>query len=480
VSALSGVLGEIVQRARAEVGQRKARGTLRERSAEHGPVRPFQAALAKPGRRFIFECKLASPSSGRIRPAGDIVQIAAGYDGIADVLSVLTERNYFGGELEDIARVRRVTKAPVLRKDFTLEPYDVEEAWAYGADAVLLMLSVLDDETYRACRATAMRLGLGTITEVHDQTELARASALGAPVIGINNRDLRTLQVDLATTERLGPDAPRASLVVTESGIGKHEDVRRLSAYAKAFLVGTSLTKEPRSDLAARELAFGAVKICGLCRPQDASIAYAAGAVYGGLIFAPNSPRRVDAARAREIIRAAPLRFVGVFTTSEPATILSIARDVPLDVLQIHAPSSGAALQELRRELPHVEIWCARSVDEPLEEQPGADRILFDSVIADAPNLAGGGGDKERTRRFGGTGVTFDWSLLPPDVPRSRMALAGGINPSNVCAARATGAAVLDVNSGVESSAGVKSPELVQALFANLRTLPAPSFTGGQ
>ena len=476
MKALSGVLGEIVGRSRATLAQRKARAPQRARRAEHGSVRAFQAAIAKPGRRFIFECKLASPSSGRIRPHGDIVQIAAGYDGIADVLSVLTEPSYFGGSLEDIARVRQVTKAPVLRKDFTLDPYDVEESWAHGADAVLLMLSVLDDETYRACRATAARLGLGTITEVHDEAELARASALGAPVIGVNNRDLRTLRVDLATTERLGRRAPSTCLMVSESGIGTHDDVRRLSAYAKAFLVGTSLTQEPRTDLAARELAFGAVKVCGLCRPEDASLAYRAGAVYGGLIFAPGSPRRIDAARARELMRSAPLRFVGVFTTTEPAEILTVAREVPLDVIQIHAPAREAAVAELRRELPHVEIWCARSVDDPSEDT-SADRILFDSRD---PGLPGGSArdGAEGAIRFGGTGKTFDWSLLP-DIPRARIVLAGGVNPANVCAARATGAAVLDVNSGVEARPGVKAPELVHALFANLRTgTGAPS--GGQ
>jgi indole-3-glycerol phosphate synthase/phosphoribosylanthranilate isomerase len=456
-----------VSRSRAALAERKARAPQSARSAEHGSVRAFQAAIAEPGRRFIFECKLASPSSGRIRPPEDIFQIAAGYDGIADVLSVLTEPNYFGGSLEDIARVRRVTKAPVLRKDFTLDPYDVEEAWAHGADAVLLMLSVLDDETYRACRATATRLGLGTITEVHDEAELARASALEAPVIGVNNRDLRTLRVDLATTERLSRHAPSTCLLVSESGIGTHDDVRRLSAHANAFLVGTSLTKQPRADLAARELAFGAVKVCGLCRPEDASVAYRAGAVYGGLIFAPGSPRCIDAARARELVRSAPLRFVGVFTTTEPAEILAVAREVPLDVIQLHAPARKAAVAELRRELPHLEIWCAESVDEPSTEDASADRILFDSRSPIPPGGCTPPG-AEGARQFGGTGTTFDWSLLP-DIPRSRMVLAGGINPSNVCAARATGAAVLDVSSGVEARPGVKAPELVHALFENLR-----------
>ncbi len=166
-----------------------------------------------------MEVKKASPSCGALRAKVDVAAQAAAYAGVADAISVLTDGPYFGGALTDIAKVRRVFDGPILAKDFVVDSRQVAEARLHGADAVLVMLSVLDDGEARAMLAEAERLGMEALVEAHDEAEVRRAVALGAPVIGINNRDLRTLEVDLATTERLAPLVPADRLLIAESGI---------------------------------------------------------------------------------------------------------------------------------------------------------------------------------------------------------------------------------------------------------------------
>ena len=455
------VLAEIVANKRLELAQAKQERAILRRPVEFGPVRDFAGALRVPGKRFIMECKRASPSQGVIRRQFTLAEIADSYAGIADVISVLTDETYFGGHLDHIAEVRSRTTAPILRKDFTLEPYQVREAWAFGADAVLLMLSVLDDDAYRACAAEADALGLGILTEVHDAAELARAIALGASIIGVNNRDLKTLAIDLAVTEQLAPQIPVDRLIVSESGIGCHADVRRLGAHAKAFLVGSSLMKSERIDLAARELAFGAVKICGLTRADDAKAAYALGASFGGLIFAPESPRRVTVPQAKSIQAAAPLRYVGVFTSNDIDEIIATARELNLHAVQLHGEQSETDIVTVKALLPGVEVWKVERVREngvavsADASATAADRVLYDSGIGQAR---------------GGNGTRFDWRRLPVSLSPARLVLAGGLAPDNVHAARATGAGVLDVNSGVESEPGIKDAQKLAALFVALRS----------
>lgn len=455
------VLAEIVANKRLELAQAKQVRPQLQRPTEFGPVRDFAAALRAPGKRFIMECKRASPSQGVIRRQFTLAEIASAYNGIADVVSVLTDETYFGGHLDHIAEVRAITRAPILRKDFTLEPYQVREAWAFGADAVLLMLSVLDDAGYRACAAEARSLGLGVLTEVHDAAELKRALALGAEIIGINNRDLRTLKIDLAVTEQLAPQVPADRIVVSESGIGSHADVTRLAAHAKAFLVGSSLMKSERVDLAARELVFGAVKICGLTRTEDARAAYGLGAGFGGLIFAPESPRRITLPQAKAIQQAAPLRYVGVFTSNDIDEIVATARELQLFAVQLHGEHSETDIVTVKALLPGVEVWKvervsqAAEVNTPDSSATAADRILFDSGHGQAR---------------GGNGTVFDWQALPPTLARARIVLAGGLAPDNIRAARATGVGVLDVNSGVESAPGIKDAQKLTALFIALRS----------
>ena len=447
-----GVLGEIVARKKIDVAARLAGEDL---SGAQPTERSLKAALARPGARFIMEVKRASPSQGSLRAGADPAAIASAYRGAADAISVLTDTPYFGGSLDDLRAVREIFDGPILAKDFVVDPRQVAEARLHGADAVLAILAVLSDGEVRAIMAEAERLGMDVLVEAHDEAEVRRAVALGAALVGINNRNLKTLEVDLAVTERLAHLVPADRLVVAESGIESRTDVERLSRHADAFLVGSSLMRAPDPALAARALAFGRVKVCGLTDPEDAALAAAEGASFLGLVMVPGTPRAVGFAQAEKIVAAAPVPVVGVFRDEKPEEVASRARALGLHAVQLHGEEDAAYVRGLRAMLPETtEIWTVAAVGEELREPPpGADRTLFDSKV---------GG------RSGGTGLAFDWDRLAGrDV--SRAILAGGLNPSNAREAARLGTYALDVASGIEAEPGRKDAERLHAFFEALR-----------
>ena len=256
------VLDSIVQARRERIDELRARfGHLRAEDLERSQ-RSFAAALRtrsgqgrSPQPALIMECKAASPSRGTIRSDYDPASLAAQYAPYAAAVSVLTEPDRFNGSFDDLAAVREVVDVPVLCKDFIVDEVQVLAARSLGADAVLLMLSVVPDDVYRELAELAHSLGMEVLTEVSTPQEMHRASALGAEVIGINNRDLRTLETDLARTEEMAPLAPAGVVLVGESGVSAAEDVRRLSGLVDALLVGSSLSGAPDPAEAARELA---------------------------------------------------------------------------------------------------------------------------------------------------------------------------------------------------------------------------------
>ena len=256
------VLDSIVQARRERIDELRARfGHLRAEDLERSQ-RSFAAALRtrsgqgrSPQPVLIMECKAASPSRGTIRSDYDPASLAAQYAPYAAAVSVLTEPDRFNGSFDDLAAVREVVDVPVLCKDFIVDEVQVLAARSLGADAVLLMLSVVPDDVYRELAELAHSLGMDVLTEVSTPQEMHRASALGAEVIGINNRDLRTLETDLARTEEMAPLAPAGVVLVGESGVGAPEDVQRLSGLVDALLVGSSLSGAPDPAEAARQLA---------------------------------------------------------------------------------------------------------------------------------------------------------------------------------------------------------------------------------
>ncbi|HEX78347.1 MAG TPA: indole-3-glycerol phosphate synthase TrpC [Dehalococcoidia bacterium] len=253
------ILDEIVAstRRRLAVCQRQTplKG-LRLRAEAAPPPRDFESAITNGGLHLIAELKRASPSLGDIKADLDVASLAQAYArGGASALSVLTEPDYFKGSLDDLALARQVTGLPVLRKDFTLDAYQVYEARAYGADAVLLIAAILADDELRALEQLSRELGMAALVEVHSEAEVKRALAAGARLIGINNRDLADFTVSLATTLRLRPLLPQETIVVSESGISTPEDVQALrSAHVHAILVGEALVRSPDPEAKVREL----------------------------------------------------------------------------------------------------------------------------------------------------------------------------------------------------------------------------------
>lgn len=255
------ILDEILARKRIEVADAKVRVPAADLAARAEawvePTRGFAPALREgPPPRMIAEIKRRSPSRGEIRADFDPVACAKAYfEGGAAALSVLTDGPGFGGHLSFLARVREVAPLPLLRKDFLLDVYQVDEARVAGADAVLLIVAALAPAALGALAARAKALGLDVLVEVHDEAELEAALRSGARLVGVNNRDLRTFAVDLGTTERLARRVPPDVLLVSESGISTGADVRRLrAAGAGAFLVGESLMREPDPGIALRAL----------------------------------------------------------------------------------------------------------------------------------------------------------------------------------------------------------------------------------
>jgi indole-3-glycerol phosphate synthase len=259
-----GVLDEIVAHKRAEVAALKARrsvGTVAAACRGLAPARDFEAALRPPAGarvRLIAEVKRASPSQGLFRADLDPIAQASTYAAAgAAAVSVLTDARYFHGSLDDLVQVRRAVPVPVLRKEFIVDEYQLWEAREAGADAVLLIVAALEDGALRDLLAAAKGAGLATLVEVHTGGELDRALRLGAPVIGVNNRDLQTLTTTLAPSLALLPQIPPGPIAVSESGLRTGADVAQVvAAGAHAVLVGETLLRAADVAAKVRELSL--------------------------------------------------------------------------------------------------------------------------------------------------------------------------------------------------------------------------------
>ncbi len=475
------VLGQIVARTRERVAERR-RALPVDKLQVQAPTptgrRPFAQAVSRPTRlNVIAEFKRRSPSHGIIREDLHPVQVAQGYEiAGAAALSVLTEEEFFWGSLEDLREARAATLLPTLRKDFIVDPYQIWEAWYAGADAVLLIVAALSDSELVALHATALEAGLDAVVEVHDRQELDRALLAGARVVGVNSRNLVTLEVSLETAFSLAPLIPAGVVRIAESGIRTGEDLRRLrDAGYDAFLVGEHLMASPDPGLALETLLRSAspaapeatrrvgVKVCGITSVEDGLAAAAAGADAVGFVFWERSPRSVTAETARRISCALPpfVMRVGIFVDSTRQEMARIADHAGLDMLQLHGddtPESVAGLP--RRAIKAVQVG------ESFDPQ---DALAFEGLVSGLLLDTRSGPSR------GGTGRTFDWSLATAVRARaSHLILAGGLDASNVGdAIAAVRPDAVDVSSGVESAPGKKDPEKLRAFVEAVRKATA-------
>lgn len=418
--------------------------------------RSFYEALGRRGPCYILECKRASPSKGLLRENFDLEGIAKVYAKWANVISVLTDSKYFQGRMSYIGRVRSQVTQPVLCKDFIVDDYQIYLARHFGADAVLLMLSVLTDDEYNRLASTAHSLNMGILTETSNELEVQRAIQLKAKVIGINNRDLRDLSIDLNRSKLLAPQIPAERVIISESGIAQHAHVRELGKYVHGFLIGSSLMQQDNLHSAVADLVLGVNKLCGITRTQDALAAYQAGIHYGGLVFSRGSARRVEQQQARELVSEVPLKWVGVFEDDNITTIADYAARFNLSAVQLQGSETPQYVNSLKSVLPgSAQIWKAhkRSDAAPQLSQWEVDRHLLDAGV-------------ERHHRA--KAKFADWTAISRR-DLSKVLFGGDIDVDNAATIANTGCAGLDFNAGLEHKPGIKSVSAITAAMQSLR-----------
>jgi indole-3-glycerol phosphate synthase/phosphoribosylanthranilate isomerase len=465
-------LDRIVTQTRLDLEQRKReqpQEELERLAAQQPAPRDLYQALragTRPAIKIIAEVKRASPSKGLLAPQLDPVEVARTYEASgAAAISVLTEPHFFLGAPVYLSAIKRAVHVPVLRKDFIFDDYQVYEARAWGADALLLICAILDDRQLRRLLSLAQSLGMRCMVEAHTAEEVQCAIEAGANIIGINSRDLTTFQVHPRLVRELRPLIPPDRVVVAESGIHSAVDARYLARCdVQAMLAGESLVVSNDIPAQMHSLLQGAnestqIKICGLRTIEHAQAAIDAGADMLGLVFYEPSHRyiRPEEARAlREGIEGTRGRVdvAGVFVNREAGYINDIAAQVGLDIVQLHGDETPEFCARIQRPV----IKALRLSNAADAGQVKAYREASWRVLLDTP-----------TQQWGGTGETHDWSLARSIAQERPVLLAGGLHPENV------GEAIhqvhpwgVDVSSGVETNR-VKDVGKIREFIRNAR-----------
>lgn len=469
------ILEQIIARRREEIAQQRAKTGLKslraraERAREGKPRQRLQARLQRDdGIHIIAEFKRASPSRGLLRREADAAAFAALYEKAgACALSVLTEPGFFRGSLEDLRQARAGSDLPILRKDFVIDPLQIEEAAAAGADAILLIAAALDDETLAHLRVLAEDdLGLDALVEVHTEEEMERAAACGAKLIGVNNRDLRTFATTVETSLRLAARAPAGATLVSESGISSSGQIAALlrSGY-RGFLIGESLMQAADPEALLRALRVSAaekpkIKVCGLTRAEDARLCGELGVDLVGLNFSPASARCLTPKDARALIDAVrpqfpALQFVGVFVEQDFAFVQNIAGELALDAIQLHGDEAPDYVRALQAPFLIKALRVGNGFSPASARAYDCDAVLLDTY---SPSVRGGSGE------------VFDWSIaVAVKSNGQRVFLAGGLTAENVAKAiDVVRPFAIDVCSGIEDAPGRKNEEKLRRLLGAL------------
>lgn len=452
---------------------------------------PFEAALRQQDFNFICEVKKASPSKGIIAEHFPYLDIAKEYEVAgAAAISVLTEPDFFKGDKKYLQEIASTVKIPVLRKDFIIDEYQIYQAKVWGASAILLICACLDVPTLTKFRELADSLGLSSLVEAHDEHEVQMAIDCGARIIGVNNRNLKDFTVDVQNSVRLRNLVQDDVIFVSESGLETPEDIQVL----RDNNIGVALMGETfmRSPNKVEKLAYLygptyytlKVKMCGISKVETIPAVVEAKPDYMGLVFAP-SKRQVTVDQAKTLVEELhkqyasrynsgagqsnddveqsnndEIKTVGVFVNETLENLVTIAKEINLDAVQLHGDEDEAFIQSLK-ERTNVEVWKAVQIRSAADAEAwidsSADMLLFDAYHKD---------DR------GGTGEVFDWSCL--DEFERPFMLAGGIDSTNVARAiRTVRPYGIDISSGIETE-GVKDNEKIKAFTNIVRTIAMP------
>lgn len=418
---------------------------------------------------LIAEFKRSSPSAGDLRKQADPEPFLSLYDQRAEAVSVLTEPQKFDGDPELLARSTRITNRPLLRKDFIINSYQILRARTLGADAVLLIEGLLSEGELNELLNVTENLGMDALVECHSESGLERVLNAGASIIGINNRNLDTLEVDPERVSRLVKQIPENErnrrTIVAESGLTSRSDLTSLPESVDAALVGSALMQASSPLLKLCELTGKpGIKFCGVTSPEEARSAYDAGADVIGLNFYEPSPRYITPEEAKAIASETGPgeRTAGVFVNQNPNEVKRIARTADLDILQFSGdepPGSLTSYREMDQTvMKSVQLASESSLSRLREYE--VDYYMVDAFDED---------------QHGGTGTFLNTELLESsEVKEEPLIIAGGLTPENVGSVlNQFDPVMVDVCSGIESRPGEKDPALMEA-FSRQVNSPLP------
>ncbi len=436
-----------------------------DRSKKNRPLASFRKKLKNSKRNFrkaitqknkgkfpklIAEIKRASPSKGIITKKFDVTGIAKLYGKYASAVSVLTDKKYFKGDLKFIKIASKASGLPVLRKDFIIDAYQIYESRFYGADAILLISELLTKNKINEFLRIAKSLGMDCLVEVDSLSTLKKVLGTNAKIIGVNNRNLRTLKVDTKKTSKLIKQIPKNKqkklVIVSESGIYGRKDVDELKGRVDSILVGSSIMESKNRKLKLKELlGIPLVKICGVKSKKDALAAVKAGADFIGFNFYINSPRYIESKKATQITKALPKELVkvGVFVNESKSGVKRIAKTSGLDLVQFSGDETPSYVNSFKNGFKALKIRKRADLKEINKYKSG--------VILLEPFKKG---------LYGGTGKKFNAGMLKEinKIHGKKIILAGGISPSNVKGIlRFVSPYAFDTATGAELSPGKKS-----------------------
>lgn len=421
--------------------------------------RDFKSAISNSELSVIAEIKRESPTEGIITTDFDFDKIALYYEKNYNVkaLSILTDFPFFRGSLGLISRAKRITSKPILRKDFIIDEYQIYESRLFAADAILLIAKILTKNQIKTFIDIAKKYNMDSIVEIHSKEEISKIPD-NAEIVGINNRDLDTFEVNLETTKELSKILKEQNkIIVAESGIHTAKDVRYIKNNVDAMLIGTSILKSDNPDEKINSLFTPKIKICGITNYEDAKISSELGADYLGFIFYKKSQRYISPEIASEIVEKIKednkrVKFVGVFVNETIEGTKQIYKECNLDFVQLHGNEDEKFISQL--DIPYIKAFRVKDGND-IEKinKSSAKYVLLDTF---------------HEGLYGGTGRQFNWDILRK-IQGKKIFLSGGITLHNIADAIELKTFAIDLASGVEEKPGRKDHKKLMELFKVLQ-----------